>query len=118
MAYNSDVAILLNGKAVAKMTDKIREAFDKVLPNKKEVKTGDETWTLYYAPCCKWSPMFSEDVSAIDGWLDKLDADEDELYEFLRMGEDSDDEEHHKNHCYDQDRLTVERFIALDGETL
>lgn len=118
MGYYSDVAILLNKKAVDVMPDRIKEAFDKVLPNKKEMKTGEEEWTLFHVSCCKWNPMFSEDVSAIDGWLDKLDGDEDELYEFLRMGEDVDDEEHHSNHCHDQDRLTIERYIALDGETL
>ena len=53
MGYYSDVAILLNKKAVDVMPDRIKEAFDKVLPNKKEVKADDELWTLYYASCCK-----------------------------------------------------------------
>ena len=118
MGYYSDVAILLNKKAVDAMPERIREAFDKVLPNKKTVTYADEKWTLYHVSCCKWNPMFSEDVSAIDGWLDKLDDGKDELYEFLRIGEDGDDEEHHKNHEYDSDVLTVERFIACNGETL
>jgi len=118
MGYMSDVAILLNDTAVKAMPEKIRMALDKVLPNNKKIEIDDVSWTLYYVECCKWNPMFLEDVSAIEGWLDKLDDGKDELYEFLRIGEDSDDEEHHKNHEYDSDVLTVERFIACNGETL
>lgn len=88
MGYRSEIAILLSEKAVKKMENEISgdDAFDYA----DEVRELADGKRLYRWWCFKWH---GEDVEAAQKFLDGLDSDAGECYEFMRIGESAGDVE-------------------------
>ena len=92
MGYRSDVVIgtakSMYGKLL--LDPKYSEARAFINEAAEVTEKGNSVYLQFY--CIKWYPEFGE-ISAIELWLSELDASEESLYGFIRMGEDLDDVE-------------------------
>ncbi|MBQ9444978.1 MAG: hypothetical protein IJU61_00200 [Victivallales bacterium] len=115
MSYRSEVAILLNDKAVKAMPAQIKEYFDNLF-TKTEQENGD---VLFHGNCLKWQAWQHNDVECIEDFLmHTLNPDNEEFYEFLRVGEGEEDVEHMTNNDDDDERLTTSTYIEFDCKAI
>jgi len=112
MGYRSDIVIYLNEEAAKRLHAEFKDVEEYLakLGTKTELDDGGE---LYKMVNVKWDTAYCEDIIAIENFLDKLDWEDDECYEFMRLGEDDDDVEH--RYTVDDVRLWVERYINTDN---
>ena len=113
MGSYSEITVILNKDAAARVDKKIEGAFNCVFRTRRLL--GDES-VLYHDQSVKWSTMFPP-VDTIQAFLDSLDNEEkDETYEFLRIGENNSVE--HYNTGLDEDRLDIDMSVTLDEKPL
>jgi len=111
MGYYSEVAIKLSKKANERATDnlKVRDALKQCGAEKvRDLKDGG---VVYHIENIKWYSDFDE-IAAIEGFLKSLDAEKEEFYEFMRLGEDENDNEHDWNG--EVNDMFVNRSINFD----
>ena len=109
MNYRQETYILLNKKAVEKLTPEVGKI---LYGNKSEHVTltdGTKVFAMQYL-------TFAED-KAITEWLDTLDGDNDEIFEVIARGDDMDKIEHISN-TLAKDRLSVEFRVKVDDIAL
>lgn len=111
MAYNSEVAVLFNKEAVALMPDDVRKAADKVFETVREL---DDGCLLCHAYNTKWDTGL-DDVGTVHTFMTDLDMEDKAGCEFLRLGDDDDDNERLSYGNPGACRLWFERHITLQG---
>lgn len=111
MSYNSEVAIRFNQDAVAMMPDDVRKAIDRTFETVREL---DDGCLLCHAYNTKWDTDLG-DVDAIHLFMMDLDTEDKAGCEFLRLGDDDDDNERLSYGNPGACRLWFERHITLQG---
>lgn len=105
MNYRQETYLVLNKKAVGRLTDDVR----RILHGSKSEHASFEDGSVLFQ--MKWL-SYDEDKAVTD-WLDTLDADLDEIFEVFAMGEEPDEMEHVTN-TLGEDRLSVEVRVMID----
>ena len=105
MNYRNETYLVLNKKAVSKLTDSVGRILHGRKSEHVSFKDGSALFQMKRL-------SFRED-KAITDWLDTLNADLDEIFEVFAMGGELDEMEHVTN-TLGEDRLSVEVRVLID----
>lgn len=114
MGYNSEVGLLFNKEAVALMDADVRKAIDRIF---ETVRTLDNGGMLCHSANIKWDYDIPE-VDTVHVFLMGLDDEATARCEFLRLGDDDDDNDRRAYGSSGECQLWFERTISLRGEPL
>lgn len=114
MGYRSEVAICFTANAVKLMTDELKKTLNETFSTVKQL---DDEGMLCHGGSLKWHDGF-DDVNAIEAFMESLDETDDAGCEFLRLGEDDDDNVRKTYGNYGGCRLWMERSISYSGTSM
>lgn len=114
MGYRSEVAICFSAEAVKLMTDELKNTLKETFTL---VKMVDDGYMLCHDASLKWYDTF-DDVNAIEAFMESLDETDNAGCEFLRLGEDDDDNVRKTYGNYHCCRLWLARSVSYSGTNM